>query len=152
VLGLLGIGPLLFLAARRFESTSLRLLCITWFAVASIGAALAANSGHEAEERVEQAGLSNAEKAAVHEHEELGENGWIWPLIPLVLVAGTFVPRRAVRIGAGVLAIGAAIGVGAWVGATGKAGGRLVYEFGLGVPVRGGAALPPARHEPEDKD
>ena len=131
-LGVLGVFPLLALAATRFSSRPLKLLCVGWFLVTSAGAALAANAGSQAEERVER-GASPAANAALEQHEELGEAGWVWPLIPAGLLAFTLVPRRRLVVGAGALAIAGAAGVTIWVAYTGHTGGQLVYVHGLGA-------------------
>ena len=153
-LGALGVLPLLALAATRFSSCPLKVLCIGWFLVGSAGGLLAANAGEEAKKRVEKV-ASGAARAAVHDHEELGENGWIWPLIPAGLVAATFVPRKKVAVAAGMLAIAGAAGVTGWAAYTGHTGGRLVYVHGLGVPApgAGGATgVRPAGEHAGDKD
>jgi uncharacterized membrane protein len=138
-LGALGVLPLLGLAATKFASRPLALLCVAWFLAASAGAALAANAGEAAEKRVEKVAVGAA-KSALHDHEELGENGWLWPLIPAALAAMTRVPRKKVAVTAGVLAIVGALGVAGWTAYTGHTGGRLVYTYGLGVPAPGAAA------------
>jgi len=131
----LGLLPLVILAGARFKSGPLTVLCIAWFLIASAGAALAANAGEDAAENVQAfRALTPEQSAALHDHEELGENGWIWPLIPAALVALTLLPRRRLAVGAGVLSIVAAGGVTGWAVFTGHAGGRLVYTYGLGVP------------------
>lgn len=139
VLGVLGIVPCLVFALSGFKSKVARAVCIAWFAAASAGAWLAAEAGEEAEERVEGTALTPVEKAAIHEHEELGEGGWVWPLIPAVLLGATLVPKKQVRVGAGVLAAAASVGVAVWIAQTAHLGGRLVYVHGLGVPERGAA-------------
>jgi uncharacterized membrane protein len=134
-LAVLGLLPLAFLAATKFKSGPLKLLCIAWFLIASGGAFMAANTGEEAEDGVEAFRVLTPEQsAAMHDHEELGENGWIWALIPAGLVAATFVPKRRIAVPAGILAMVAAGGVTVWAVLTGHAGGRLVYIHGLGVP------------------
>lgn len=155
-LGALGVLPLLALAATRFASRPLKLLCIGWFLVASAGAFLAANAGEDAKEGVEQVATAAA-KAAMHDHEELGENGWAWPLIPAGLLVVSLVPRQRVAALAGVLAIAGALGVTGWVAYTGHTGGKLVYTFGVGVPAPGAAgtqnpATPAAPAKRDDDD
>ncbi len=139
VFGLLGIIPCLVFAATGFKSKAARVVCIVWFLMASAGAVLAANSGEEAEELVEHSGLTAVEEEALEEHEELGEGGWMWPLIPAVLIAVTAVPKKQIRFAAGSLAVVASVGVAVWVAQTAHLGGKLVYVYGLGVPDRGTA-------------
>ena len=137
VFGVLGIVPCLVFAVSGFKSKVGRVVCIAWFAAASAGAGLAAGAGEEAVEGVEGGAISAVEKAAIHEHEELGEGGWMWPLIPALLIGMTLVPKKQVRVGAGVLAAAASVGVAVWIAQTAHLGGRLVYVYGLGVPERG---------------
>ncbi len=157
VLGGLGVLPLVALALTGFRNTALKLVCVAWFLLASAGAGLAAGSGEEAYESVEaNVAMSAAAEADLEEHEELGEGGWIWPLIPGALVAGTLIPagdkRRAVPIAAGALAIAASLGVAAWVGLTSHAGGTLVYVHGIGAPspLLDAGAGPSATTSPSD--
>jgi len=164
VLGLLGVVPLLGLAFYKFNCRSMACACILWFVLASIGAGLAAGAGEEAEHSAEEVmpPLTSVEEAALHEHEELGEGGWRWPLIPAVLAAFTLIPRRPVRIAAGIAAIVASLGVALWVANTAHHGGKLVYTYGVGVPSRSAslssdqppapqdAGSPPPAHEEAD--
>ena len=154
VFGLLGIVPCLVFAATGFKSKAARVVCIAWFLVASAGAGVAAISGEEAEEGVEHSGLTAIEDEALEAHEELGEGGWIWPLIPAVLIGVTFVPKKQLRIGAGSLAVIASVGVAVWMAQTARLGGKLVYVYGLGVPERGAAVdgVLPSRGVYEDDD
>lgn len=138
VLGALGVFPLLGLAFRGFKSRPMRIVCMVWFLLMSGIAFMAEESGEAAAGNLWSLDppMTGAEARAIERHEELGENGWIWPLIPCVLVTLTFVPKKPVRMTAGIVAIVAAVGVSAWVAMTGHAGGRLVYIHGLGVPER----------------
>lgn len=137
-LATLGALPLTWLCWSRFRSTPARWVCLAWFLIAATGAFLASEAGEDAEPTVVQNGapLTPEESEAVHEHEELGENAWIWLLLTASLCAATFIPARGVRVAAGVLAVVS----GAWslgaVAYTAHLGGRLVYVHGLGVPVR----------------
>ena len=159
VLGLLGVVPAAVLLVTLGKSKPARIVGIIWFLLASGGAALAANSGEAAEEGVEHAvpALGEAEEQAVEKHEELGEGGWMWPLIPAALIGLTFVPAKRVRIIAASAALAGSLGVAGWVALTAHAGGELVYVYGLGVPERGTAGQeqkqsPPDRYEYDDDD
>ena len=138
VLGTLSILPIAGYAISKLKNTTLAITAIVMLVMASIGAGLAAGAGEEAEEKLEEAvALTALEKAVIHEHEEMGEGGWMWPLIPAVLLAGAvFIPKTPVRWGAVGLALVASAGVGVWVARTAHAGGQLVYVYGLGVPGR----------------
>jgi len=141
-------------AVTRFRATGLAVAAAILFVCASIGAAMAANAGEAAADRLEGAGLSTAEHAALEKHEELGERGWIWPLIPAALIglgltARAPVPKQVnrIRVALGAIGIIAGLGVGAWVASAAHEGGQLVYRHGLGVPARGAgpvAAAPPS--------
>ncbi len=145
VLGLLGILPVAALAITRFRAYNLKIVCLAWFLLASAGAFVAADAGGDAKDRLVagQPALTAAETAAVEQHERLGDDGWIWPLIPAALIAITFIDSKRLRPIAGVLAILAALGVAGWVCLTAQAGGRLVYTHGLGVPARQIEPSPP---------
>ncbi|CAG1009057.1 hypothetical protein PHYC_03647 [Phycisphaerales bacterium] len=141
VLVFVGVVLLMILGARKFRPKGLKVGVAGCFLAASLGAAAAASAGEDAEDRVEgSAAMTPAAKAVFEEHEELGENGWIWPLIPAGLVLVSLVPRRGLEIGAGALALAGALGVAVWVGKTAHAGGELVYVHGVGVPGPGATA------------
>lgn len=157
VLGLLGIVPVIALVVTRFKSQTLKIVAISCYLLMSAGAGLAASAGEEAEEHVEdvQPGLTEVEDDAIEEHEELGEGGWMWPLIPAVLIGVTFLKDKRVRIGGGALAIIASAGVAGWIGLTAHSGGTLVYVHGLGVPERGQGGhvhTDSDEHEADDDD
>jgi len=159
VLGALGLIPVLAFAVKKFDSRWASGVCVVWFLGAMVGLGLASGAGEEAYERVESTRppLSQAEEAALEEHESLGEGAWLWAL-PAVLLAGvTLVPKTPVRLGAGILLIAAAGMLGGFVAVTGHTGGKLVYEYGLGVPLRGQApaaatGTPTIRSEEHEDD
>ncbi len=145
-LALLGILPALAWLVTGARQRTLALVASCCFAIASAGAALAAEAGEDAAESVEKAGLTTVEKQALEKHEELGENGWVWPLIPcVVLLLAGFPQKGGLRLGLGALGVLAGAGVGVWVALTGHAGGQLVYTHGLGVPARTPGAAAPAK-------
>lgn len=151
VMGVLGFLPLAawLILGRRGRTLPAVALCA--YLLASGGAALAARAGEAAEERVE-ATLSPAAKGVLHDHEELGENGWVWPLIPAGLCAvAMFMTKPGVRTGAGLAGLAAGLGVGVWVGLTAHAGGKLVYVHGVGVGVPS-ATGPDATPRPDNDD
>lgn len=155
VLGLLGVVPAAVLVVTLGRSTRARVVALVWFALASLGAGLAANSGGPAEHSTKRqtTDLTEAEQAAIHEHEELGEGGWKWPLIPAGLIALSFIPRKRVQLIAACAGLAGALGVAGWISLTADAGGQLVYVHGLGVPERGSAdAGPAAPAGPNDED
>ncbi len=133
-LGALGVLPLLACAIGRFRSRVLAMVCVGVFVLASGGAALAEGAGEDA---AEHAGpLGAPAKQALERHEDLGEGGWVWPLIPASLSALTLVRRRSIAVPAGAVALVAAVGVGAWVSLAGHTGGVLVYTHGINAGPR----------------
>lgn len=152
VLAFVGLALAVAAAIVR-SSAALRWATLACFAGASIGSAMASNAGEAAEHRVKGSSpaLTAVEAKALHEHEELGENGWIWALIPAALAAGAFVGRPKIGRTSAWLAAGAGAGVVVWAALTAQAGGELVYKHGLGTPKRVG----PYMNEPvvpEDKE
>lgn len=134
--------PLLVLlvAFTKGKNRTLIFLALGASVLACASAFMAERSGEAAEFSLSAryAPISAAEGAAVHEHEELGENGWVWPLIPGVFLGVLTVPikRSTTRWGLIAMALlGSFAGV-AWVSLTAHAGGKLVYAHGLGVPGR----------------
>ncbi|MFM9996832.1 MAG: hypothetical protein ACKVU4_13650 [Phycisphaerales bacterium] len=142
VLAALGILPLLLLALGGFKSSALKVMIVLWFGAASGGSWLAAQAGEDAEHALEKRppALTAVEDAAVHRHEELGEQAWIWPLIPAGLALLTLGGPRKMQFAAGVLAILASTGVAFQFARIGHTGGRIVYLYGVGVPARGAPA------------
>lgn len=138
VLGALGLIPVLALAATKFKNAWVKAACVAWFLAAMIGLGLASGAGEEAYERVEaaQPPLTATEEAALEEHESLGEGAWLWALPAVVFAGATFVPKRPLAVGSGVLLIAAAATLSGFVAVTGHTGGKLVYQHGLGVPQR----------------
>lgn len=154
VFGLLGILPLLALLMTGLKSKPMKVVCIAWFLLASGGAALAANSGEAAVDHlgVRSPNITHDEHEAIEAHEELAENGWIWPLVPAALVLLTFPGKGAIRKTAFVVSCVAALGVAGWVGLTAHRGGKLVYDLGIGVQTRTvpeSPAKPPALDDDE---
>jgi uncharacterized membrane protein len=139
------IAPVLVLlvALTRAKKKSLVLVAVGCCVVGSVGAFFAAGSGEGAEDSLEMrySPISAAEGRAVKEHEELAENGWVWPLIPAACLTLCLVPFKPpfARILLLTLALLSSAGVTAWVALTAHAGGTLVYVYGLGVPERGKA-------------
>lgn len=152
-LGVLGVPLTILMLLTRSGSLALKWLTLGAFLLCSLGAGVAANAGEEAEDRLGD--LTQAEEGYVSRHEELGENGWAWPLIPAALVGISLLARkhRPVALTADALVLAASVGVACWVGITAHAGGELVYLHGIGVPARAAAVesdtapQPPARSQ-----
>ncbi len=140
VVGMLGFLPVAALLLTRMRSKALIWVCVMMFALASASGWLAVNAGEEAEHRAEEAPMSAAAKETLERHEELGELGWLWPLIPMAaLVVSMAVKPDRWKLALGGAALAGSLGVGGWVALTAHEGGELVYVHGVGVP---GAATP----------
>lgn len=137
-LGILGVPLALLILIARSKSLSIKWFALACFLLCSLGSALAANAGEEAEDALSD--LSSVEESFVSRHEELGENGWAWPLIPATLVSISLLARkhRPVVVSADVLTLLASFAVATWIAITAHAGGELVYLHGIGVPARAG--------------
>jgi hypothetical protein len=146
---ILGLGPLILAACGGFRSVSMRSAAIVCFMIVSAGAFIAAQTGHHAAQavRADQAPLALHEEALLATHERRGQAAWIWPLLPAALVAATFIGRRPVRLIAGPLATLSGIAVAWWMLTIAHVGGTLVYEHGLGVPLRTPCETSPLLHD-----
>ncbi|RMH24787.1 MAG: hypothetical protein D6693_09610 [Planctomycetota bacterium] len=162
-LSILGVLPAVALALTKFKNKTLLGVCVAWFAFAATGALFAEEAGEDAHDAIHEAAehggaaLTEAQNHAIHEHEELGENGWLWPGLTAVVFAVGFIPKKRVAPIAGAVGIAASLGVLYWAAATGHAGGRLVYEMGVGAPSPGLTGAPAAdrsgeAHSHEDED
>lgn len=137
-LGVLGVPLVLLVFVTRSKSLAVKWIALASFAVCSMGCAFAANVGERAEDSLRE--LSAAEESSVSRHEELGENGWVWPLVPGALIGISLLAskHRFVSMASQVLALVASLAVATWVGITAHAGGELVYLHGIGVSTRSG--------------
>ncbi len=140
VLGSLAFLPIAAALILRLRHKALLAVALAMLVLASGGAAIAAEAGEEASEHLdwESGGLSKADETAIKRHEELGEGGWIWPLIPAGLLGLALLARaKGLQAGAASLALLGSLGVGGWVALTAHRGGQLVYMHGVGVPAPG---------------
>lgn len=133
------VSPLLILvlALKKFRNNTLLGVSLAALLLGSAGGALASNAGEAAEDSLHEHRVSWPAGAndAAEKHEELGENGWIWPLIPAALLAASaMMKHRAWRVGFGVAALAGSVGVTVWAALTAHAGGELVYRYGMGAP------------------
>ena len=134
VLGVLGVIPLAIASWNRFGNRTLLWVALACLLGASIGAGCAASAGEEAVERLGP--ITPEQASAVDLHRELGEGGWIWPLIPAIAIGIALAAknRAGLRVFAGCLGIASSLGVATWVTLTAHEGGKLVYVHGLGTP------------------
>lgn len=142
-LSIVGALPLIALAIGGFKNKTLKWVCIGCFTIASAGGYFAMEAGEDATKHIYQEHNprpTQAEREAIHEHDELGEKVWIWAILPAVLIGVSLVPKRKIAVTAGALGLAAGLWSGVWVVRTGDAGGRLVYAWGLGTPDRGETA------------
>lgn len=154
------LAPILLiaLAVSKFKNRTIRFTAVSLLVLGSLGAALAANAGEAAEDSLSRhvSPWPAGAEAAVEKHEELAENGWIWPLIPAALaLVGAAPTKLSWRAVFGVAALAGSLGVAGWMGLTAHAGGELVYRHGLGAPSPaltspGGAPTSPVRVERDD--
>jgi uncharacterized membrane protein len=141
VLSLLGVVLVALYALTKFRSKSLLYGCAACF-VFTLGISwIAADSGNDAEDRVEHASpvLTQAEDNAFEAHEEAGESLYLWTLPALAFVLLTVAPKPVVRNTAGTLAVVASLVFAVQTAVTAHLGGELVHKWGLGVPARGEA-------------
>ena len=155
------LAPILLiaLAVSKFKNRTIRFTAVSLLVLGSLGAALAANAGEAAEDSLGRlvSPWPAGSEAALEKHEELAENGWIWPLIPAaLLLLGAAPSKTAWRAALGSAALVGSVGVAGWMGLTAHAGGDLVYRYGLGAPspaltAPAGAVSPaPGRAERDD--
>jgi uncharacterized membrane protein len=139
VLSILGV-PLAIATLAWPKRAALRWIAVALFVVMAATSWVARGSGHLAENGVSSA-LSIAGDDRLEQHEDMGDTVWLFAVAVAGCLAGTAIPRAAVRIGAGVIGSALALGCAAWVGVTAHHGGALVYVHGAVVPseTRGGS-------------
>ncbi len=140
VLGTLSFLPIFAALVFRLRHKALLWVALVMLVMMSVSVFVAIQAGEAAEENLRVFDITNAEEGAIQKHEELAENGWVWPLIPAALVGIAMLPGARfgkVRAVSAMLAVVAALGVAGWVGLTAHAGGQIVYVYGIGPPERG---------------
>lgn len=137
-LGIVGALLLIAFAAVGFRNRGVASVVVLCFLAASAGALVARSAGHDAEEALErmQPPLTVAEHDALEDHEDAGENLWIWTIVPAAFAGLTFTKRRRLRLVFGLLAVATGFAAAGATVYTGHLGGRLVYHHGLGSPER----------------
>lgn len=156
VLGMLTPVMMLLVALTRGRNRTLAWLTLACAAGVTVGAFMAADSGEHAVDSIEMrfSPISAAEGNAVEDHEHRGQDIWKWSLCPLLFTALATVPWRkpAVRWVVIALALLFTTGTAVNIGATAHAGGKILYEHGLGVPERGKAAAVDSARNPDDHE
>lgn len=140
VLGTLAFLPIVAALVFRMKHKALLWVALVMLVMMSVAVFVAIQAGEAAEENIKVFDMTVAEEASIEKHEELAENGWVWPLIPAVLVGVAMLPGAKlgkVRAVAASLAVVASLSVAGWVGITAHAGGQIVYVYGIGPPERG---------------
>ena len=109
------------------SATLYRVVLATVVFATAVLAWQAGEAGEDAAPIVEARLRTDDARRVLHDHEERGER--VAPLMAATagLVAFTLVPRRGVRLAAGLASTAAAIGVAAVVALTAHDGGRLVH-------------------------
>lgn len=130
VLGVLLIVGLLLSGGK---SAGLRWISVLIYLLGAGAAFLAVQSG-EASVGELSLPLQEPAQAVLHRHEELAEPLWIGMLVMAALTAMSAAKSTGLRVMVLTLALLGSISLAGWVGYTGHQGGRLVYEFGVGVP------------------
>jgi uncharacterized membrane protein len=135
-LAMLGLIPLLLLVLTRGRLARWRWTCVFVYALAAATAMAAANAGENASsENSTMAPMSDAADVVFTRHEEMGELVF-WFLAATALAAAlSSIPKKWFRVVTLLVAVGLGVFSAGWVMATAHLGGRLVYEFGVGVPL-----------------
>lgn len=120
------------------------LLAIGLHAIVAVGAFAAVNTGDHEGERVEH----RVPKAALEEHEELGETtlGFALGALALAIGAGLVKPGVLHKSALALTCAGAVATAGLAI-ATGHAGGKLVYLHGAGTSPETPAPPPPTERD-----
>jgi uncharacterized membrane protein len=141
VLGSLAFLPILAALAFRLKHKSLLWVAVSMLLMMAVATYVAIEAGEAADKNLRVPDITSAEEQAVKKHEELAEGGWMWPLIPVGLLAVALVPwstqKRWIQMSAASLAMVSSLGVAGWIALTAHAGGQIVYIYGIGPPERG---------------
>lgn len=142
VLGSLAFLPILAAICFRLRHKALLWTALVMLLMLSVATLVAIRAGEAADTGLTVQDMMPDEEAAIQKHEDLAENGWLWPLIPAALVvaaiaAPLFTKRTWIPMAAASLAVVGALGVAGWMALTAHAGGQIVYIYGIGPPERG---------------
>ncbi|WP_457642249.1 DUF2231 domain-containing protein [Persephonella sp.] len=124
------IGVIFDIAGFVLKKDSLKHAGFWTIIIGAIAVWSAAISGHQAEELVEEAIKGTAAYQLLEQHEELGEIlPWTTTLLGLFRIFLHFKPNNLL-FGLYLLA---GIAIAGMIGFQGRIGGKLVYEYGVGV-------------------
>ena len=133
-LGMAGMVLVYVCAVVAKENEPLRWVTVGCYALMSLFAFLAAQSGQGAIGKAPTE-LPQAIWDQMERHEDMGEVIWKLAAITAALMALSAVKIRWFNTSVLTLAMLASLGTGAWVAITGHYGGTLVYEYGVGTPA-----------------
>jgi hypothetical protein len=140
VLGSLAFLPIFVALVLRLKHKAPLWVGLVMLLMLSVASFVAIEAGEDADHHITAVDVSPAEEAAIKKHEELAENGWMWPLIPAACLVVALVPMpkfKAARVVGVSLALVGSFGVAGWIALTAHAGGQIVYIYGVGTPERG---------------
>lgn len=135
-------AALVLVASRR--ATAYRVILATIVFGGGVIAWQAGEAGEDAEPIVDARLRTEDARQVLHDHEALGEKVAVLMAATAGLIALTLVPRRGVRLAAGIAASAAAVGVAALVVVVSHDGGRLVHWLDPGAgsgPTAGSAVI-----------
>lgn len=138
VLSVIGIVFAALAAALGERSRALRFTALGVYLALVASSLTARYSGEAAEEAVEGS-LSEAGHEELEAHEAHGKNVWLWPAGVSLLIGVSFLKPRAVRLGAGWIAVAVGILAADQIAHTADHGGRLVYKHGAAAAAAWGA-------------
>lgn len=138
-------------AVGKGPERAMRWTALAMYAALLLFTYMARESGEDAKEAIEGSVDEEAEEE-LEAHEDHGEDLWMWPLGIGILLGLSFVERRAVRLPAAWLAVGAGLLAADQIAHTADHGGRLVYTHGVAGPAGPdlGAILAAAAAEPAE--
>lgn len=141
------LGVVVAIAAAMWRrSRTPRLVAVAWYAVMTVVAFLAMQSGERAEAAL-PSHLSAAAFARLDRHEDMGDRLYLIAAATAALFAVSLLRDRIVRFLALTLALATAVFCAGWTAVLAHHGGALVYEFGAGTRL---IDRPPAPGELEE--
>ncbi len=136
-ISLIGVLGLLVLACTAGRSSVLRWCCVGIYLLGTGTAYLASEAGEHAEHTLDTTTMTQPALEDLEKHEEMGEHVYRYFLGTAVLTAlvGIDSDKRFLRPTLLILALLASLATAVRVGEIGHYGGKLVYDYGVGVPA-----------------
>jgi uncharacterized membrane protein len=152
-IALIIVGAVFELIGRATDIDWWRKAAFAMLVIGVLGAGAAVLSGQEAGESAEHQGVA---ESAVDAHEDIAKVT-LWIGIAAVLARALAGRAGRAKAAVGLLALGLHLAAAVTVGIAGYRGGKLVYEHGANVKVKGAAVTSdgpakPAEHESDDHD